>query len=295
MLPLTSHVLSGALERLAARPIVVATHPRSGTHLLIDSLRRNFPACSIRKWPLERVDRLYLTAEAMMQRSRRMGSVTALRTLVRARRPVVKTHTLPGFEPWYVPAAHEPLSPEFRDWFSRRGCFVHMRRDGRAAVLSFYTLLRASGLLGTQTFSSFLRSRGPGSSAENAARGWAEHVRSWMERSEVLSLSFEELIREPRMSLERVAEHAGLRPDWSEPLIPPAVRTGFEYRMARLRGGRPESSAILPPHGISESRKWHQVFNYEDCVFFERETAGLLVELGYESSCDWPERIRNMT
>src|SRR4051794_27731921 len=52
--------LARELARPERRPVVVASHPRSGTHLLIDLLRRQFPACASWKYPLERMDRLYL-------------------------------------------------------------------------------------------------------------------------------------------------------------------------------------------------------------------------------------------
>ena len=60
------------LDRLGVRPVVVASHPRSGTHLCIDTLRLNAPACASWKWPFERADRLSMPpgACAKLARSR---------------------------------------------------------------------------------------------------------------------------------------------------------------------------------------------------------------------------------
>ena len=51
------------------RPIVVATHRRSGTHLTIDTLRRNFPECRPRMLPLESLHRSYLNLDRMNKNS----------------------------------------------------------------------------------------------------------------------------------------------------------------------------------------------------------------------------------
>ncbi len=49
------------------RPIEVASHMRSGTHLMIDLLRRQFADCGSWKWPGERNDMLYLPLDALTQ------------------------------------------------------------------------------------------------------------------------------------------------------------------------------------------------------------------------------------
>ena len=47
------------------KPVVVASHPRSGTHLTLDLLRKQFPACASYKLPAQPLDRLYFALEAL--------------------------------------------------------------------------------------------------------------------------------------------------------------------------------------------------------------------------------------
>ena len=46
------------------KPILIASHPRSGTHLTIDLLRKQFQECQSYKRLGEPFDRLYLALEA---------------------------------------------------------------------------------------------------------------------------------------------------------------------------------------------------------------------------------------
>lgn len=52
-----------SLGNLPAKPIVIASHRRSGTHLLIDLFRRQFRECRSWKLPGERNDRLYVNLD----------------------------------------------------------------------------------------------------------------------------------------------------------------------------------------------------------------------------------------
>ena len=56
--------LSSQLSKID-RPILIASHPRSGTHLTIDFLRRQFSPCSSWKHWGESLDNLYLPLEAI--------------------------------------------------------------------------------------------------------------------------------------------------------------------------------------------------------------------------------------
>ena len=48
---MTPDAFASCLEQLPTRPVVVASHPRSGTHLMIDVIRRHFKPCRGWKWP----------------------------------------------------------------------------------------------------------------------------------------------------------------------------------------------------------------------------------------------------
>jgi hypothetical protein len=80
------------LQASGCRPIIVASHPRSGTHLLIDCLRLNFAECHSWKYPLERINRLYLSWASLCGEAPHLTDRASARTLARVARPLVKTH-----------------------------------------------------------------------------------------------------------------------------------------------------------------------------------------------------------
>jgi len=87
------------LLELNVTPVVIHSHPRSGTHLLIDTMRRQFLGCDLWKWPYEPLNRVYLSLESLFESS---GVTTdeekALSILSRGKNPIIKTHYLVGPE-----------------------------------------------------------------------------------------------------------------------------------------------------------------------------------------------------
>ena len=79
------------LEKLSA-PIVVAAHMRSGTHLTIDLLRRQFKSVGSWKWPGEANDSTYLALDVMGDLEANWGEKRAIRILKRCDRPIFKLH-----------------------------------------------------------------------------------------------------------------------------------------------------------------------------------------------------------
>ena len=79
------------------RRVVLATHRRSGTHLTLDLLRRQFPDCRARKKPFQALESLYLNLDALGA-PRLLALDRARRLLGRAARPIVKTHASPALE-----------------------------------------------------------------------------------------------------------------------------------------------------------------------------------------------------
>lgn len=263
------------------RPVIVASHPRSGTHLLMDVLRRQFPACSSWKWPLERLDRLYCNIDELHPGSDNLDEHTACRILRRTQRPLVKTHAWPGYEETFFGDQPHKLDSDWKRSLDQ-GTIFYIYRDGRD-VLCSYQLFRqkfdrdAQGPIGD-----FLR----GAEADqNRVRRWANHVRSWRSSPDAHPVQFERLIDSPEEVLQDVAQVLGLEPVWDEPLLPRPFSSIWESRWARLARMRPESTAIIN----GERQDWRECFTAEDRAFFHEQAGELLIELGYESSEDWVE------
>jgi len=63
------HLTCNTLSEKAGSPILVISHPRSGTHLTIDFLRRQFEECQSYKYPFESQSHLYLPIEGFLEKN----------------------------------------------------------------------------------------------------------------------------------------------------------------------------------------------------------------------------------
>ena len=228
------------------RPIFVISHRRSGTHLMIDTLRRQFDQCRSWKWVGEFLHHLYLDIDLMRpEHDWYISAPKAARLLSRAKRPIVKSHCLPSFE--LVAEAHRA----FVDELFGRADKIYMIRDGRQALCSDYFLTAHEDSGAAQcTFSEFLRQPVDGSSR---ARRWAEHVLDWTSQSGVLAIRYEELTKQPAETLKRIAEHVKLQPRHVEPLLPKAIYGRWQRRWMRLRF-RPVTRSVGRRNGRRCSR-----------------------------------------
>jgi hypothetical protein len=234
-------------------PIVVASHRRSGTHLTLDLLRRNFPACRPRLVPLERSHNAYLNIdrfdpETEMPCTRR----EALRLLSKAARPSVKTHAEPEFAG--IAPEHAGFVRELLD----RSRVIYVWRDGMKVMCSMWTWRRVFDPAARVPFSEFIRQTdGRGRSRP---RAWAEHV------------DFDRIIRETGAVVGEIGDFIGETPEPAEPMLPVSNQTRLESYLARLTGdltSTNQHAAGDRPPTPSEA------FSDEDRAFYEDETAGL--------------------
>jgi hypothetical protein len=255
-------------------PVLVASHPRSGTHLMIDLLRRQFASCAARVLPGQSFADLYLSLERFQENAHRPITEQRARGIVkRARRPTLKTHMLPSFE--RVPPAHR----EFVMGLVGRSDRIYCVRDGRSVMCSY----RIFHDHGATPMSAFLRERVDGVS--RAAR-WARHIRAWMAEPGVHLMRYEALVRSPVESVEKLGQILGERPLGRQPTLPPPLRTVSESRLSRLLG-RSTSTAIVGKPLPGEAKKWQELFDESDRRFFHEEAGDLLIELGYEQDDAW--------
>jgi hypothetical protein len=266
----------------AVAPVVVASHPRSGTHLLIDLLRHQFDACRSWKWPGERLDRLYLSIDELGASRGRLDETTARRILSRTARPVVKTHAWPGYADTFLPAHHDGLDAAWVDWLTERATVLYVYRDGRDVLCSYQMLRARMDTDASAPIGAFLRGSDAGASA-NRVRQWADHVEAWRRAPSTHALAFESILDDPSGTIERLEAWLDLDATWQTPLLPERFSSIWDSRWARLFSMRPTSTAIL---GVG-SKDWTQVFTPSDRAFFHQEAGDLLIDLGYESSDAW--------
>lgn len=279
-------------HRLGVCPVVVASHPRSGTHLMIDTLRLNFPACAPRKGWGERLDHLYLSLDRLWaadgpEDGQDDECRAAGRLARRAARPVVKTHALADFSAAYLSAHGRPAHPGVVDWLTREAAWVYVYRDGRAALASLHRFLQTNAPEARVPFSEFLRQTVRGLSRPAA---WAAHVRGWLFRPDACCVAMEDVLTRPADVIPELGRRLGLAPSLpatpaaadaarGPARLPPRRTTRLAGRLARILSRRPASTAIVVPGGRQD---WRELMTQADHDFFRAETGDLLDRLGYE-------------
>lgn len=260
------------------KPIVIASHPRSGTHLTIDLLRKQFAECKSWKKRGEPLDRLYFALESFAPVNKPLSENIALDILSRPKRPIIKTHCDPQF--CYLLQQKK----SWVDWLQQEADLYYIFRDGRSVLCSFHLFMQGYEPKARCSFSEFIRQEKNGLSY---AKRWANHVRAWLNIPKATALRFEDMVKNPHSTLNKIGQNSNLSPLYQEPLLPEQLKSIWHSRWMRIAKQNSESTAILGCYKNQKVQKWHQAFSKEDRRFFQQETDNLLIELGYESSNDW--------
>lgn len=160
---------------------------------------------------------------------------------------------------------------------------VYLVRDGRDVYPSYYDYLTRKGQF-QGSFTEFLQ-------AEKLPYGlWHEHVEGWLDRArsvDLLLVRYEDLLRNTREQLERVALFVGSDTDPAR--LDYAIERSSLSQMRQLEEtkGRPYGSpeAHFVRHG--KSRKWVEVFGEADKEIMQDRANAVLGQLGYIDVPEW--------
>ncbi|MBX3321936.1 MAG: sulfotransferase domain-containing protein [Phycisphaeraceae bacterium] len=264
----------------ATGPILVASHERSGTHLLMDLLRRQFPECRGRAGRFVNPhDSLYYSIDRLNANHHRPGSPAECDRVLRAiKRPCLKTHNTPGME---------RTAPQHRAYINAllaQSTWCYCYRDGRSVLCSLQRFRQGFDTTASESISAFIREDfGDGRSR---ARAWADHVRAWLATPNVVPIRFEDTVKKTREQIQQIAAALSMNPDFLEPLLPKPTKSRLEHWFSRLTG-RDESTNISGRGNGLEPVKWNNAFTRQDRQFFHEQAGDMLIELGYETSDAW--------
>ena len=264
--------LSSQLSKIG-RPILVASHPRSGTHLTIDFLRRQFSPCSSWKHWGESLDNLYLPLEAIADQEKGISIPKSLDILSRAKRPIIKTHSDPQLSHLTIDYS------EIQLWIKHQSDRIYLIRDGRDVLCSLHLFMQSFQPETRCPLSIFIRQK---INQYNRVRIWANHIKAWLNEPNVIFLKFEDLIQDPELVIHLLSERLNLHPQYVYPLLPKSPRNIWESRWNRLIKKRPESTAIIGYYKGQKTLDWKKHFTTEDLDFFNKEAGDLLNQLGYK-------------
>lgn len=295
--------------------LLVATHPRSGTHLCINSLClnvRNVTFGLVRgQYPT--LERLLLDHDDAYAREFE-AHIRPLNGFTR----IVKTHLRPSEirmaieSPGFLNERDRALA---RSIMERSRC-LYVYRDGRDVMVSWYHYMVQFGgglpsdilpRLQKMGFAEFLRMPNKyyppvrGFQPEDASRPryWAAHADEWMAQPGVISVAFEALIANFEGAIRELARELGWPDRVIEPVRMPmlgrharggllgklwhgAHRRGvaFYHRVARGVQHYPPSPAFARK---GESGGWRSSFTEEDKRYFLDQAGATLTRLGYDA------------
>jgi hypothetical protein len=249
----------------AGAPVLVASHRRSGTHLTLDLIRRNFPACAPRMLPLENPHDSYLNLDRFEAgHPVACGEREALRILGKAARPLLKTHSEPGY------AAVDPARRAFLDELLARTKTIYVRRDGKKVLCSMWTWRRVFDASARVPFSEFIRQTDE--HGRSRVRVWGEHVAAWGAQPGVLVIDFDRIVRDTGALLDEIGAFVGERPVPREPALPRSNTTRLQSYLSRLTGNlestNQHAAGDRPPRP-------EEAFAPADDAFYEAELSGL--------------------
>lgn len=258
------------------KPIIIASHPRSGTHLTIDLLRKQFTECHSWKKRGEPLDRLYFALEAFSPKNP-LDETTALNILQRPERPIIKTHANPELS--YL----NKNKPNWATWLQNADT-LYILRDGRAVMPSLHLFMQSYNPSTRCSLSEFIRQKQGGVSRVGA---WTKHVQSWLDKPNVTPIHFEDIVKKTGPTLDVIGQAIDLTPLHRTPLLPSRIKNLWHGRWIRLTQTQPESSAIIGFYKGQQVQKWQTAFTQSDREFFHQEAGELLIQLGYENSDAW--------
>jgi hypothetical protein len=263
-----------SFEKLG-KPIVVASHRRSGTHLTIDLLRKQFEECKTAKKLGERLNRLYLTINDVNPGHKQYVSPKeSLRILAKSARPIVKSHQLPDF-------VGTSFIKELLHWLNEEADFLYLVRDGRRVMTSLHLYEQSFNESARVNFSEFIRLPSIDNQDYNNVKWWANHVEAWMQKPNVKVLKYEDIVKETHQTLDILGDYLKMKPLYQMPLLPQRVDNIWQGRWNRLLKTVPESTAIIGYFKGQKTPKWQEAFQEEDYKFFLKEAEKTMRSLDY--------------
>jgi len=260
------------------RVIVIASHRRSGTHLMLDSLRGNVRDVQRRFMTLDRIDPFHEKHLPVAEFDRQLRAQKGI--------VLVKTHALPGAEAW-----PDREAGTYAAELLGAAPTIYVHRDGRDVLVSLYRFVQSySPQVAGQSFGEFLRSRHTGRDAVgvNRAAYWQQHVLAWLDSHPTTTGSYEGLRDDFEATLRAIAERLELqlRPVLSQVLLEPRRRRiPVLDRLLRVLGLRPAGSTAIRPQA-GRVGGWRQVFDDADLAWFESEASEAMRRLGYSTGSD---------
>lgn len=208
-------------------PLIVFSFGRSGTHMLVDLIRRNIPAFRALKWPLEPNHHVYGHLDDLIEDSPASARLAA--RLRRAPRPLLMTHR------W--PEVRAQADGALGRWLDRAR-LIHIVRHPKHAMTSSWPIECA------RAAAAGARLPDPEVYVRERARRWVHNLEA-LAATPHLQLRFEDVRRDPASTLREAAALTGEEPRRRSPVLLPPHESITDCRMSRVCRIDPPSTAVV--------------------------------------------------
>jgi hypothetical protein len=212
----------------STNPIIVVTFMRSGTHLTMDLIRKQFDIGGY-KYPGEALDALYLPLDTIaMPQADSWRKVFS--KINRFRRPIFKSHYLTNDL-----SEFEADHPAFRSWLLEKGTWIYVIRDPAKVMASLYQF--NLGFQAIEDVDDWLLTQ---------ARNWVRHVESWTASGPGTHvLKFEDIVTKPQTALGQLSEILHMECRAKLPYLPKRLNSIWKGRFLRFLATTSETTEIL--------------------------------------------------
>ncbi len=258
--------------------ILVSSHRRSGTHFLIDSLRKNIDSA-------EFPNHYSLPADFNIGSlfSKQEKVYTVFKKLIDSPTPVIiKSHLLPEECNIQTPRdKYEVLIKEIFD--NSRKLYIY--REGKPVLISLYKFLKPAC-----SFSEFIREENDHIVKEirtqqdfdaNRVRYWSHHIRQWLQEASVKQVSFSDLLTRFPETMADVLNFLGfdLPPSLEKPGIPSNLFLhGIQKKLYSLGlGPLPENSSVRP-NQVSKAPSTQYFTDLKDEAYYQTQKGELHID-----------------
>ena len=219
-------------------PVVVATFERSGTHLTIDLLRKNFKECRCWRLPGEHLERSYVNLDRLSQETLWPMTISQMkRQLKRGSRPVVKTHTTPRLEKF------EGAARDFCQDLLAHSKVIYVVRDPRKVMVSYQLMRQGRPAASAEQLEEFLTTKE--ANGMTPVERWENHVKSWQTTEDTLILKYEDIVKNTYGVIQQISAFLEIDPINRKDFLPKKIESPWQRRFMRITQFNPESTAVL--------------------------------------------------
>lgn len=217
-------------------PILVASHPRSGTHFLIDLIRANFPHSNVKKKYIQTNEATYFNLERLTSPKQQKSEKDFFAKISENENVIIKTHYNVSFDKSWIDDETGVLSHRIKE-FLRTARQLYIYRNPEKVLVSYHQFIE--NIEGSEIdFNEFLIDRG-------CLENLMSHMEGWLQMDSVVGIWYDDLLRCPETTLTNALP--GLKHVSENFKKPRHLRTVAGSRIQRIFTRNPSSTAIVVP------------------------------------------------